>query len=212
MLRRTFLGLAAASSLLCGCSVRRRRENEVFASYLKALAGPQSFPGGLPLWDQPFVAGDPNPGSIALVVASRTKPVSPHNWKSIEAICETLPKVQRSAAADLMSRDASDEPVTLSAASLPPRIDVELVPPGVLQKMFGQPGDLDDRWAEFHRRYPRASGIAAFSSVGFSADGNQAVFMFERSCGSLCGTGHAVLMRRIPTGWMVMDHRSLWVS
>ncbi len=91
-------------------------------------------------------------------------------------------------------------------------MELDLVSPIALQKIFSEADNGDDRWMAFYQRYPRTLGIAAFSPVGFSADGDQAVFAFEMGCGSLCGAGHGVLMRRGATDWAIEDHRLLWVS
>jgi len=56
-------------------------------------------------------------------------------------------------------------------------------------------------WNEFHRRYPRAKGILAVSTVGFDPGRTAAILYSEVSCGALCGTGSFTYFRRTPHGW-----------
>lgn len=210
MHRRAFISLPPLALLLSGCSLHDKWPAEVFGAYLSVLAGLQPVPESLQPWDQPpFVLDRPPSGSLRLVVESRVRPFSPHDWKTSDDVLRALPGVHRSAALNLMQRQAFDEPVRLPAV-LPANVAVNLVDPQVLRSLFRE--GVEDGWALFSERFPRSVGIASFSSAGLSADGQQAVFIFEHSCGPLCGTGNAVLMRRAAAGWVLQDHRGLWIS
>jgi hypothetical protein len=192
--------------------MRNSRQGEVFAWYFRALAGLQSIPEKLQEWDRPYRGERPPGAPFGLVVESRARRVSPSTWKNADAVRKTLPGVQRSAALDLMLRDGVDGPVKLPAPLLPPEMRVHCVSPSDLEAIFSDEGDLEDHWQTFYERYPNTIGFAGFSAVGFSADGSQAVFVFERNCGSLCGTGFGVQMRQTGLGWAIEDHRMLWIS
>jgi hypothetical protein len=58
-------------------------------------------------------------------------------------------------------------------------------------------------WSEFYRRYPGSFGTIAFSSIGYSADGNIAVLIVDRACGTLCGALSNVVVRRKDARWSV---------
>jgi hypothetical protein len=58
-------------------------------------------------------------------------------------------------------------------------------------------------WSEFYRRYPGSNGSIAFSSIGYSADGNVAVLVVEQGCGSLCGALSNVVAKREGARWHV---------
>ena len=72
---------------------------------------------------------------------------------------------------------------------------------------------VDRNWNEFYRRYPRAKGYQAFSPIGYSSNGSEALFYHERSCGSLCGAGTVVWVTRDSNGhWKVRKNINLWIS
>jgi len=58
-------------------------------------------------------------------------------------------------------------------------------------------------WSEFYRRYPGSNGSIAFSSIGYSGDGNVAVLVVEQACGSLCGALSNVVAKREGARWHV---------
>ena len=72
---------------------------------------------------------------------------------------------------------------------------------------------VDRNWNEFYRRYPRAKGYQAFSPIGYSSNGSEALFYHEHSCGSLCGAGTVVWVTRDSNGdWKVRKTINLWIS
>jgi hypothetical protein len=75
------------------------------------------------------------------------------------------------------------------------------------------PGNPSEYWNEFHRRYPRAKGYQAFSPIGYSTNGSEALFYHEYYCGGLCGGGNVVWVARDPNGqWKVRKTMNLWIS
>lgn len=74
-------------------------------------------------------------------------------------------------------------------------------------------GNPREYWNEFYRRYPRAKGYQAFSPIGYSNDGSEALFYHEHYCGGLCGAGNVVWVVRDPNGqWKVRKTMNLWIS
>jgi len=72
---------------------------------------------------------------------------------------------------------------------------------------------VDRNWNEFYRRYPLAKGYEAFSPIGYSSNGSEALFYHEHSCGSLCGDGTVVWVTRDSNGnWKVRKTINLWMS
>ena len=56
-------------------------------------------------------------------------------------------------------------------------------------------------WEEFYRKYPKSTGIATFSRVGFNADRTQALVYQGHSCGGLCGGGSYLLLVKSNGVW-----------
>jgi hypothetical protein len=67
-------------------------------------------------------------------------------------------------------------------------------------------------WANFHREFPGATGVLAFSRAGFDERSGQALIFYSFSCGVLCGTGNLVLLQRDLTGWHVVNSVMVWIS
>ena len=71
--------------------------------------------------------------------------------------------------------------------------------------------DVGD-WPRYYRQYPGAQGILTLSRVGFSPDGEQALFYVSNVCGGLCATGSFVVAQRHETKWAVIQEMIVWVS
>jgi hypothetical protein len=68
-------------------------------------------------------------------------------------------------------------------------------------------------WNEFYRRFPTTRAYISFSPVVYTADRRHALFYLEYFCGSLCGEGLAVFVRRADTGkWTLHKPISIWIS
>jgi hypothetical protein len=72
-------------------------------------------------------------------------------------------------------------------------------------------GGRDD-WGAFKKKYPRASGFAIVSAIGFNATHDQALVYLGTSCGGLCGSGYLVLLTMKDGKWQVEKVANLWVS
>ncbi len=68
--------------------------------------------------------------------------------------------------------------------------------------------DLDPDWNPGDRGLP----YARFSRVGFTPLGGSALVFLSYYCGSLCGIGEYILLRRNSDGWEVVDEWVVWVS
>jgi hypothetical protein len=105
---------------------------------------------------------------------------------------------------------------TISAAKrsstvLPLPRPVRILTSAELDEIFETRGR--DGWDEFYRRYPRQRSYLRFTPVAFSADTLDALVYYEQYCGSLCGEGTAVWLRRQSTGrWRVQKSVNFWIA
>lgn len=73
--------------------------------------------------------------------------------------------------------------------------------------------DAETYWRRFRELYPGAAGSVSTSGVGVSRDGRQALLLIDHGCGSLCGSGHIVLLERDAAGrWRIRAAHMTWVS
>lgn len=209
MRRRALLSLPLAASLLGGCSYRKREQAAVFAWYFRALAGMEPLPEALEEWDKPSPFESLKPeATIGLVLESRT--IVRNDWKGPGDISKWMPKAQDTTCFDTFMRSRFAESVAPAQDLVPSRFKLTSAQPEALRAIFA--ANPTTGWEKFHEQFPDSHAIAAFSAAGFSADARQAAFVFERSCGSLCGTGHSVLMAKRGSKWLIEDHRMLWIS
>ncbi len=76
------------------------------------------------------------------------------------------------------------------------------------RNMFSSRGGF----AEFHKKYPFASGIIYFSRIGFNKERTQAVFYVANPVDSEMGRGYIVLMEKNKSGWILVNFINLWIS
>jgi hypothetical protein len=72
--------------------------------------------------------------------------------------------------------------------------------------------NLEELWRSFNEQFPGAGGYYNFSGIGFDASRSTAVVYAGHHCGSLCGTGRRITLRRTGSGWQVAKADILWVS
>jgi len=77
-----------------------------------------------------------------------------------------------------------------------------------LKKFF----DKGLNWEGFYKKYPKSGGFSAFSRVGFSADGKQALVFVAQSCGGLCGEGNYYFLKNENGEWKVIKKQMTWIS
>lgn len=212
MRRRALLSLPFAGTLLAGCGARDRRQGEVFAAYLRTLAGLQPLPQGLAPRDMPPQAFEPSPRSVHFIVLTQgVTGAQSGGWNNVDEVMKTFAGVQRVAAFDMMSRESTTMRVHIPSELLPPAVRVDYISRAALITVF-QHDPSGECWSTLSEKCPGSQWVAAFSPVGFSVDRRQAVFYFEMHCGSSCGSGYGVLMRQGPIGWEVEGHRLQWIS
>lgn len=71
---------------------------------------------------------------------------------------------------------------------------------------------VDDAWKRLYESFPGAKGWMTLSLPGYSPDGAIALVYVARYCGSLCGGGSYVYLRRTDGGWKVLFSFPTWVS
>jgi hypothetical protein len=104
-------------------------------------------------------------------------------------------------------RNAHPVPV---CPSIDAGIDVTRVSDAELQSLPGR--DAEAYWTAFRAKYPDAIGSVTLSRPGLSADGSRAILEVTHTCGSLCGEGMLILLRRDGERWRVVSKRTTWVS
>ncbi|MDI9239550.1 hypothetical protein QLQ15_11610 [Lysobacter sp. LF1] len=107
---------------------------------------------------------------------------------------------------DLLRANVSVVPLDLSGIP-----GTAMVRSSDLEAAFAGPPDLD-RWAQFHRTFPGASGVLHITRPVLSADRSSALLYVTHHCGGLCGAGLLVRLERSPHGWRVVEHKGVWVS
>ena len=81
--------------------------------------------------------------------------------------------------------------------------------------VFDAQGDFDrtsKNWESFYKKFPESGGHISFSNIGLNKSGNQALVYFVHWCGSLCGTGHYVLLMKNDNKWLVDSIGLMWIS
>lgn len=84
-----------------------------------------------------------------------------------------------------------------------------------IQRIFDQTStqaSLDEAWKKFHKSFPGATGWTSVSLPGYSPDGEIAVVYMSYYCGTLCGGGSYVYLRRVKGKWKVLVNFPGWVS
>lgn len=71
---------------------------------------------------------------------------------------------------------------------------------------------LDESWKKLYKSFPEATGWTSVSLPGYSPDGDIAVVYVAHHCGTLCGMGTYVYLRRARDGWEVLVRVPVWVS
>lgn len=71
---------------------------------------------------------------------------------------------------------------------------------------------LDEGWKKLFEAFPGATGWTSVSLPGYSPDGDVAVVYVAHHCGSLCGQGMYVYLRRANDQWKVLVRFPAWVS
>jgi len=72
--------------------------------------------------------------------------------------------------------------------------------------------DLEALWRSFNEQFPGAGGYYNLSGIGVDTSRSTAVVYAGHHCGSLCGTGYRVTLRRAGSRWQVAKADMLWVS
>ena len=130
-----------------------------------------------------------------LVVIESTLTVQPQDLE-----WDKLPGVDSAAISDLGRRN--NESHSLDYLSSPDlSVPIVLVSRQTLQSFLHN--GPEPYWSEFYRRYPGSNGEIAFSSIGYSADGNVALLVVDQSCATLGGAISNVVVKRERGHWRV---------
>ena len=117
--------------------------------------------------------------------------------------------VDTAAVRDLLTRGRAARSLK-EATRLPLRIPVTLVDRQTLDSLPQK--DLERYWSEFYEKYPGSNGIIEISTIGYGSNGDLAILLVDRGCGSLCGHGYIVALRRVAGVWRIASIRQTWIS
>jgi hypothetical protein len=67
-------------------------------------------------------------------------------------------------------------------------------------------------WKRFTARFGDALGVASFTRIGYNKARNEALLEMGFGCGSLCGEGRIVMLRKNQGVWRVVYMKLTWVS
>jgi hypothetical protein len=96
-------------------------------------------------------------------------------------------------------REANRSQVPLQPQfSLP--LPYQLVAEGTLDLIIH---DIAD-WPQYYKHYPGAQGFLTLSRIGFSPDGEQAIFYVTNHCGGKCGSGSFVVAQKHGPKWGIV--------
>lgn len=202
------LGIAVLSGLLAACGSNGVKsvdpqDSKVYAAYFDRRGLPRSetlYVAKSTLVFDALGTREPDPDHSQMLVLLKREGVR----TELAASLSQASKQQRLAQALRLPAPThvlSAEELTEIFSGNPPET------PGVTQLL------VDRNWKEFYRRYPRAKGYEAFSPIGYSMNGSEALFYHEHSCGSLCGAGTVVWVTRDSNGnWKVRKTINLWIS
>lgn len=91
--------------------------------------------------------------------------------------------------------------------------NVEVVADSVLSNLNGtDTRDLFGYWRRLRSRFGHGAIVVTLSRPGFDRERKEAVMVVSYACGSLCGAGYSVLLRRQAAGWSVARMVEMWVS
>jgi hypothetical protein len=113
---------------------------------------------------------------------------------------DKLPGADSTAIADFQKRNSESRSLRYLTS---PALSVHIVLVGRQTLQSFLHNGPEPYWREFYRRYRGSNGSIAFSSIGYSVDGNLAVLAVEHSCGSLCGTLSNFVVKRERGRWRV---------
>lgn len=69
-----------------------------------------------------------------------------------------------------------------------------------------------DEWTRFYAHYRYSAGLLRLSRVGFSSNGQQAMVVWDLSCGFLCAEGRVVILSKGDSGWRIVDEPLRMIS
>ena len=143
-------------------------------------------------------------GLVEVTRPFREQGTVPAMWRQLR----DMPWLDSSTLHDFERRNATPTP---SCATLPlvggvttiAQADIDALPTG----------DAEAYWRAFHAKFPGVAGVTSTSGVGIGMGGRQALLTIDHGCGSLCGTGHIVLLERDDAGkWKVKRAVMTWIS
>jgi hypothetical protein len=90
-------------------------------------------------------------------------------------------------------------------------VKYRIVPYKRIERLFDMI-ELEEDWKAFYRMFPQSNGYMTLSRVGFNRAMDEALVSRGWMCGSLCGEGRYVLLRKKDGRWRVETDVMIWAS
>ncbi len=73
--------------------------------------------------------------------------------------------------------------------------------------------DLDATWNTFSKQYKNTDGFIRLSKPGFDAKREKSIVLVEYHCGSNCGTGRFLALKKDSSGnWVIENSTLIWMA
>jgi hypothetical protein len=70
----------------------------------------------------------------------------------------------------------------------------------------------EEYWTRFYKRYPDSGGYVWLSNIGFNKAHDQALVYFVNWCGTSCGSGSYILLKKTSGQWKFETAAPIWIS
>jgi len=139
-----------------------------------------------------------------IIIADRTafdetEIVEEMSWKQVRQFLRKEVPSLKSATIDDFRQTNQSQAALQQQFSLP--LPYQLVAESTFESIFH---DDSGWWPQFYVHYPGAQGFLTLSRVGFSSDGQQAMFYVANHCGGKCGSWSFVVAQKHGPKWSIV--------
>jgi hypothetical protein len=149
--------------------------------------------------------------TVSLKEGVHYNPVWDSGKSLAESIAQGIPEAARPVVDELVRIGERPRLVKLKMNALRQGIKVHVVPDVKLREILSGRDRSETDWQRLKARYGAAS-VLSLSRVGWHADSGQALVVISVTCGSLCGSGHLVLLERRFGIWIIVKTHQLWIA
>lgn len=156
---------------------------------------------------------DEMPKKVPIVVSGKTTALSyTLLGTNAKEIAKLVPAATESVIFDFLGVGERQDEILIS--DLYPRSTKKLIvlSPMRYRKIFSSSVELDERWRNFERQFPKSLGLITFSRVGLDFANKQALVLMVTSSGGRFEAGTLVLLIRKHGGWKISDRTDVWIT